>query len=84
MIKYDYNYPDYLIQKIEISDNTNLLPHKQEFRSALHQIYFSNNSGKINEIVNSLTAYYCRHEKLVHQEAFKKALKDLNDYSEGS
>ena len=86
MVKFDYNCPDYLIEKLEISDNTpkNPFPHKQEFRSVLHQAYFSNNSGKINEIANSLTAYYIRNGNLDNQEAFRKALKDLSYYSESS
>ncbi|MBI2004386.1 hypothetical protein HYS72_02890 [Candidatus Pacearchaeota archaeon] len=86
MIKFDYNYPNYLIEKLEISDNTseNPFPHQEEFRSALHQAYFSNTPVKINEIANSLATYYVRNKKLDNQEAFRKALKDLNNYSESS
>ena len=87
MFKHNNNYGNYLIDKIKLSVNNEreAFPHKQEFRLALHEIYFSRDFKKIGEIANTLTLYHIKKEKFKNYlEAFEKSLIELNSFSESA
>lgn len=81
------NYPNYLIEKIKISKSSEkeLFPHNQEFRLALHEIYFSEDRSKLSELVNTLTDYYFKKENFTDiEKASRKSLTDLENFSKSA
>ncbi len=87
MVKHNYNHANYLMEKIRNSNpaEKELFPHKQEFRLALHEIYFSKNPKKIGELADALTHYYFEEGKFTNYlKAFEKSLTDLNSFSKSA
>ncbi|MEK6844673.1 MAG: hypothetical protein AABX44_00265 [Nanoarchaeota archaeon] len=90
MTKPDYghtNHTSYLIEKIKISNDSEKepFPHKQEFRLALHEIYFSGEYNKMETLTNTLANYYSKKNgPKDYSEAFKESLATLDSLSKNA
>ncbi|MEK6817174.1 MAG: hypothetical protein AABX80_00055 [Nanoarchaeota archaeon] len=81
------NYPNYVIEKIKISNDSEKkpFPHKQEFRFAIHEIYFSKDNKKLEELANTLACYYSKKNgPKDYSEAFGESLTTLESISKNA
>lgn len=87
MVKHNYDYANYLVEKIRISGDTEkeLFPNKQDFRLALQDIYFSKNPKKIGELADTLAHYYFEEGNFTdYLKAFEESLSNLNFYAQSA